>query len=597
MKQGPVVSHQWSERLLSPGLILLAAAVATAPLVLHGFSCGHDFDFHLVSWMDALDAWRNGIFYPHWAPSANYGAGEPRFIFYPPLTWMLGAALGGVLGWLAAPIAMTFLLLLATGLAVRALARQMLPNGAATLAGCVAIFSGYALFCVYERAAYGELAGGCTIPLALLFVMRERRGDATRQTVWRRALDSSALWLALTIAVSWLANAPVGVMVCYLLAAVSLTLALMRRSWAPIVRAAAGVTVGLGLAAFYLVPAAVQQKWAEITEAADDPGLRVKNSFLFARHASAALRDHDIELHKTSWIAAVMLALTGAAILVCWLRRKMPGERKVWLPLALIPFAVLLLQLPISLPIWNLLPKLRFLQFPWRWLVVLEAPLGIFLASAIWVKAGLRRAAVIAISASAFVGMAWFAGTRFQQVCDDEDSVTGMTQAYAHGQGFIGTDEYTPQGADDTLVARGLPPACLMSDQATALGEATADDPQPTWKAEQGSCDRFPLVASGGEQHIRIRGMASHAGYLVLRLRRYPAWNIRVNGEPVTDPGNREDGLMVVPVPAGFADVTIDWTTTPDVIVGRWISVVFSLIALAAAAGIGFVEHRHRRAA
>jgi 6-pyruvoyl-tetrahydropterin synthase related domain len=571
--------------------------VATAPLALRGFSCGHDFDFHLVSWMDALDAWRNGIFYPHWTPSANFGAGEPRFIFYPPLTWMLGAALGAVLGWQAAPVAMTFLLLLATGLAVRALARLMLPNGAATLAGCVAIFSGYALFCVYERSAYGELAGGCTIPLALLFLMREQRSDATKQTTWRWALNGSALWLALTIAASWLANAPVGVMVCYLLAAVSLALALLRRSWAPIVRAVAGVTIGLGLAAFYLVPAAVEQKWAEITEAADDPGLRVENSFLFARHASAALRDHDIELHKTSWIAVAMLALIGAAILICWLRRRMPGERKVWLPLALIPLAVLLLQLPVSLSIWNLLPKLRFLQFPWRWLVVLEAPLGIFLASAAWMKPGQRRAAVIAISAAVFAAMAWFAGTRFQQVCDDEDSVAGMTQAYAHGQGFIGTDEYTPQGADNTLVAQALPPACLVSDSATALGEASTDDPQPVWKAEQGSCDRFPLVASGDEQHIRIRGMASHTGYLVLRLQRYPAWSVRVNGEPVTDQGNREDGLMAVPVQAGFADVTIDWTTTPDVIVGRWISLVFSLIALAAAACIGFMKRRHRRAA
>ena len=563
---------------MGAGLILLAAAVATAPLVMRGFSCGHDFDFHLVSWMDALEAWRRGVFYAHWTPSANYGAGEPRFIFYPPLTWMLGAALGAVLGWQAAPVALTFLLLAGTGLAVRELAKEMLPDGAATLAGCVAIFSGYALFCVYERAAYGELAGGCTIPLALLFAMRAKR---------------SALWLALTVAASWLVNAPVGVMVCYLLACFMPVLAAMRRSWEPVWRAAAGVAVGLGLAAFYLVPAAVEQRWAQITEAADDPGLRVENSFLFARHAGAAMVDHDIELHKTSWIAVGMLALAAAAMLVCWLRRKMPGERAIWLPLGLIPLAVLLLQLPVSLPVWNLLPKLRFLQFPWRWLVVLEAPLGIFLAQAVWMKAGWRRAVLIAVSAAAFAGAAWFAGTRFQQVCDDEDSVAGMMHAYEHGQGFIGTDEYAPVSADNTLVAEGLPVACLMSDSTTALGEADADDPQTVWKAEQGSCDRFPVVASGGDEHRRIRGMAAHAGYLVLRLRRYPAWSVRVNGEPVTGLGNREDGLMTVPVQAGFVDVTADWTTTPDVQAGRWIS----LVAVLAAAGVWFVERRLRLAA
>ncbi|WP_058188996.1 6-pyruvoyl-tetrahydropterin synthase-related protein [Terracidiphilus gabretensis] len=564
---------QWTKRLLGPMLILLAAAVATAPLLLNGFSCGHDFDFHLVSWMDARDAWQNGTFYPHWTPSANFGAGEPRFLFYPPLTWILGAALGAVLGWQAAPVAMAFLLLAGTGLAVRVLAKQMLPQGAATLAGCIAIFSGYALYCVYERSAYGEMVGGCTIPLALLFAMRQKR---------------STLWLALTIAASWLANAPVGVMVCYLLAAFVIVLAIMRRSWAPVLRAAVAVSLGLGLAAFYLVPAAVEQRWVDIQEAINDPGLQVQNSFIFAHHASAALKDHDIELFKTSLVATTMFAMFSTGFLICLLRKRMPGESNIWLPLALIPLAVLFLQLPLSLPVWNLLPKLSFLQFPWRWLVVLEAPLAIFLASSKWPQTQRGRITLVCISAAAFVGVAWFAGTRFQQVCDDEDSVAGMTQAYEQGQGSIGTDEYAPQGADNTLVAQKLPVACLVSDATATLGEGDADDPQPVWRAGQASCDPFPVIATGGEEHRRVRGMASHAGYVVLRLRRYPAWNVRVNDAPVTDQGNRDDGLMVVPVQPGFVDVTMDWTTTSDVKLGRWIS----LVALLTAAGVLFAERK-----
>ena len=118
------------KRLIGPAVICLAAFVATSPQLFRGNSCGHDFDFHLVSWLDALTSWRHGIFYPHWAPSANYGAGEPRFVFYPPLTWMLGAALGIVLPWKGVPLALTFLLLAGTGLATRALARQVLAEGA-----------------------------------------------------------------------------------------------------------------------------------------------------------------------------------------------------------------------------------------------------------------------------------------------------------------------------------------------------------------------------------------------------------------------------------------------------------------------------------
>jgi hypothetical protein len=68
---------------------------------------------------------------------------------------------------------------------------------------------------------------------------------------------------------------------------------------------------------------------------------------------------------------------------------------------------------------------------------------------------------------------------------------------------------------------------------------------------------------------------------LILRRRSYPAWRITVNGSAVTALPQREDGLMAVPVPQGRVDLTVDWTTTPDVVIGRWLSGL-ALILLAA---------------
>ena len=59
---------RWN-RFLGPALILLVAAMASAPIVLHGPYCGDDYQFHLVSWLDAQQSWRQGILYPHWTPS------------------------------------------------------------------------------------------------------------------------------------------------------------------------------------------------------------------------------------------------------------------------------------------------------------------------------------------------------------------------------------------------------------------------------------------------------------------------------------------------------------------------------------------------
>ena len=549
----PGNSRGW-QRIAGPAVILLAAGVATAPQLFRGNSCGHDFDIHLVSWFDCLSGWRHGILYPQWTPSPNYGAGEPRFIFYPPLTWMLGAALGAVLPWQIVPIILTFLLLAATGLGTRTLALRALPDAPATLAGCVAIFSGYALFTAYERSAFGELAG-FWIPLLLLFILRNRNPDSSAV---RRAFDGSCAPLAIVLAGAWLSNAPLGVMASYLLAAVALILAVLRRSWAPILRATTAAGLGIALAGFYLVPAAWEQRWVDIRQATDDPGLKIENSFLFARPSDPALDLHNIELNRVSLIAISMAGIALAGLLVAWRRKTLPADRRWWIPLALIPIAVLFMQLPVSLPLWNLLPKLRFLQFPWRWL----------------------RVAVAAGCAALFLASTAIAAIYFFQPCDDEDAVVPMVQVDRSGAGFEGVYEYEPIGADDGVVPTGLPDSCLVSNPSVRLGVLDTPGANPDWWVEQHSCDAVYSAMTGNPEHLHIQAAMPHAGYLILRLRTYPAWRITVNGRPVISMG-REDGLTVVPVDQGRVEVDADWTTTADVHAGRWLSLLATILVTA----------------
>jgi hypothetical protein len=584
----PTERHR--RRFAGPAVILLAALVATTPQLIRSNSCGHDFNFHLVSWLDAQASWRQGILYPHWSPSANYGAGEPRFVFYPPLTWMLGAALGLATPWKAVmivykfwqcvPIVITFLFLTGTGLATRALARQTLDNGAATLAGCAAMFSGYTLFTAYERSAFGELTGGIWIPLLLLLTLRDRgKSDST----WRRAFDGSAVPLALVVAGAWLSNAPLGVMASYLLAAVALVRAMLLRSWAPVLRASAAAVMGIGLSAIYIVPASVEQHWVEIQQATDDPGAMVENSWMFARHAGQALELHDVELLKVSVIGLTMIAVAAIGLFVAWRRYRLPGTAAWWVPLALILLVVLLLQFPISLPAWNALPKLRYLQFPWRWLVVVEAPMGIFFASAVWSTGRRLRWFVISACSAFFVGVAVFTGFVLFQHCDHEDSVAGSLDAYLLNAGYEGTDEYAPPGADNSQVATGLPDACLTSNPSLQLGRGE-EGTTPAYLA--GICDAtFSWDPSGGKsdaEHLRLAAVTPHAGYLILKLRTYPAWRTTVNSQQVNSAFRREDGLMALPVPEGPVQIAVDWSTTKDVIAGRWMSVL-ALVLVASA--------------
>jgi hypothetical protein len=276
------------------------------------------------------------------------------------------------------------------------------------------------------------------------------------------------------------------------------------------------------------------------------------------------------------------------------------------------------------------------LQFPWRWLVVLEAPLAIFFAAAIWPRKAnqnsarpWRRIAVATLCAMGFLAATVFTAHNFFQTCDDEDAVSPMVSAYRAGAGFEGYDEYTPPGADNFLLPTGLPEACLTSDSATVLGalpknaeqdgqeeqdEQDSGDARPVWKPAQGSCEKVLHWQSDQPEHLRLvtaigytdtpvqPRLQSHAAavpplrfaapphprFLILRLRSFPAWRIAVNGYPVSALPQRDDGLIVVPVWPGTIALTVDWTTTPDVVAGRWLSALAALLL----AGLWLLERK-----
>jgi hypothetical protein len=661
-----------------PALILFAAFVAIVPQLIRGNSCGHDFDVHLVSWLDCLNAWRHGIPYPHWTPSPNYGAGEPRFVFYPPLTWMLGAAIGAVLPWNLAPIVLTFLILAATGLATRALALEALSLDAhgldalddlpATLAGCVSIFSGFTLFTGYERCAFPEFAGGFWLPLIILFALRDRptsgcptlsrfarkggkprmpdsrvphvpriwghgsdpeltsdpsRSLPRRASLAARIFDGSTVPLALALAGAWLSNLPLGVIAGYLLAGVALTWAIVNKTWAPLLRAAVATVLGLGLAAIYWLPAALERHWVDIRQATEDPGYNFENNWLFARNANPLLALHDVILRQVSWIAISMIAVALAAIVVCWFRNalptpKSPNSTRWWIPLAAIPVVVLFLLFPISRPVWHALPQMSFLQYPWRWLEAVEAPMSIFFVAAIWPlnresrnprHSRLGRILALAACAALFIAATIYAGTTFFQVCYPEDTVASMLVGYRAGAGSEGMYEYEPPNGDDSEIATGLPDACLVSDPTIVLGKPDPDDPDanPAWAPDQNTCQATFTQVGGFQTNPEHRSFVAtipHPGYLVLRLLRYPAWVIHLNGQPLTAAltatptadqltalPQRADGLIAVPVPSGPIHLTIDWTITPDVLAGRWLCGISALLL----AGLWLYELRRVR--
>jgi hypothetical protein len=378
----------------------------------------------------------------------------------------------------------------------------------------------------------------------------------------------------------------------YLMAGIALLWALLRKSWAPLFRAGVAAVLGLGLAAIYWLPAAFERNWVDIKQATQDPGYNFESNWLFAHNANPLLALHDVILRQVSWIAVSMIAVTVVYIVVGWFRGTLPvaktsASRLWWIPLAAIPVLVFFFLFPISRPLWYLLPEMRFLQYPWRWLEAVEAPMAIFFVAAIWPSGRRARLIVLVVCCAAFLASTAYAAKYFFQVCYPEDTVASVIADYRAGTGFEGMYEYEPPGGDDSSIATGLPDACLVDDPSVVLGKPDLNDPDsnPMWSRDQNSCQatfRFVHGIETNPEHRELRAATAHSGYLVLRLLSYPAWRLRVNGQPLTALPKRDDGLIAVPVPQGPLDLTVDWINSPDVVAGRWVSTlsVFLLTAL-----------------
>src|SRR6266513_1099122 len=194
----------------------LGVSLGTASLVVttffwRGNASGHDIAFHASSWLDVAEQWKEGIVYTRWCKWANNGFGEPRFIFYPPLSWMLGAALGFVAPWSAVPGLVIVLAQTLGGISMFALARRFFSPAAAMFSAACDAGHPYALLVVYLRSDFAELLACALLPMLVLAAV-ELCGLMEN---CRRSTPRVAAIFAFLFACIWLCNAPAGVIASY----------------------------------------------------------------------------------------------------------------------------------------------------------------------------------------------------------------------------------------------------------------------------------------------------------------------------------------------------------------------------------------------
>jgi hypothetical protein len=562
-------------------LALALALVAAAPFLARpGLPRQTDAELHVYRAAELGYTLRAGAFYPRWAPDLYYGYGYPIFNYYAPLTYYLANAFDLLPGVdIVAGVKAVFVLgLVLASVGAYLLGREFSGFAGGILAAASFTFAPYVVF--IDPHARGDLAehfAVCLLPLGFYAFHRLMSGTGGR---------GAFLGSVLTLAAIVVGHNLMGLIAGLLLFGYWVWLALSsggrgRAGWGALVFVLAAAVI-----AFFWLPFLLERSAIKLDVIDREGGhFDFRNHFLTLGELLAPSRILDLgatapRYRRNLGIAQWLLALPVLGALVYLGLRKILTPSSLTLPHArtLAFFAVgtcglILLMLPISIVVWEYVPGMRYLQFPWRllgpanlMLAVCAAGSLLLLPSGRWrhliSAAGLL--AVLAFSLPVLYPPMWspdFGGVAPQDIIawEEESYALGTTSTgdFLPVRAALGTiypvqslvDSYTRPGPVDRV------------NRAALLKEARVEVVE-----QRALYDRFSVYMPK-ESVFRL--------YLFY----FPGWRAYVDGEEVEINVSKPEGFITFFIPQGEHDVVVRFEDTLPRTVG-WVISALGLVGL-----------------
>jgi hypothetical protein len=513
-------------------------------------------------------------------PGMAHGFGYPHFNYYAPLASYVLIALHTLgLIYPAAFNLFLFLCVWLAGLATYALVQEWWGPAAGLVAAILYLTAPYLGFDVMVRGALAEVFGLAWPPIILWLLHRALALPAGRERRWSRGI--SAGLAALAFAGLIYAHNATALAVAPLIGGYVILLAWLRRRWTILLRGGGILAVGLALSARFWLPALAERSLVQSDRLLVAPIFTYYTNFLSLRELLAWPSAVDPLLINPSpakglGLLAFVLAGAGcAALLWTALNRVRRGNTPhrvaeylnrwdlglgAFFSAALLGY--MLLTLAPSRPVWDNVPLLPFIQFPWRFLgaaalcaAVLGGAIVHWLPRQPWLAAA---GLVLVITAGHW---SWWTG----QPCGVFEEITQrQTVAFeltTHTIGTTAKGEFLPSTVNDL-------PADLTIAQALIHGE------QPRYLTGLPEGARV-TVTNSDVLDYRATVVTPLAFTVTFNQFFFPGWRAAVDDQPAAIVLTPATGLMTVALPAGTHTLSFHFGDTPV----RAVSDVLSLAA------------------
>jgi hypothetical protein len=553
------------QSLLPIFIVCLLCAVAIAPLLRTDVPSTHDGGLHYYRVVAMHQALEDGILFTRYLPDLAFGYGFPFFNYRAPVSYYLTLAF--FLVGIALPTAMKLVYVVSiVGSAITAylLARDLFGP----LAGLVAAVAyAYAPYQFLNALTRGNAPESLALALLPLILWAFRRLALTGRRRWFLVSIGSLAALYLTHNISSLLFTP-------LLIAYLFVLWLVHRHEGYWIATIGALALALGLTAFFWAPAILERNYGQLEASHGNRNNDFHYNFLGLAEILAPPRPVDTSLLNPPMLIHLGLVpvILAAAGLIVGLIHPRDRERKATLIFfALAAIVMIGMSTGASLWLWENLPLISFVQFPWRFIGRAALPIAILASATVhkpsqtsertsnhasrithyvsrFMPAALIALLILAAFPATYPLRGYCPGDAARPTIED-------LFAYEHRPGgLVGAD---PTGSYFPTWVRQKPKGSPLEAQ-YAAGEPVARFDE---SALPPGASIFEADYSPNRARVVVETPAPfRARYLAFY---FPGWRVAVDGQPIAITPTDPEGLISFDVPAGQHTINIRFGETP----------------------------------